>query len=298
MTKRYKLMENMFLPTPLRRVTALILVCLFLPGCSMLMRAATEDLAGNLSRAILKQNDPKTVRDGAPAYLLMVDSFIDGDPDSVSLLLAGAKLYGTYAGVFVDEADRARRLSSKAWSYARRAWCRHRTDSCSLHSLPYDSYSKVVAALEPADVPVAYNYAVTWAGYLQAHRDDMVSMANVPRVQQLLSRVVALAPDTDNGGAHMYLGVLKSLLPAALGGKPDEARAHFEQASKLAAGRNLMPQVLQAEHVARPLFLREEHDRLLQQVLAADPEQDGYTLMNVLAQQRARELQRSAAEYF
>lgn len=297
MTLRHKLMEKMYLPS-LFRHSGLILVCLGLCGCSMLMRAATADLASNLSEAILKQNDPETVRDGAPAYLLMVDGFIDGDPDSVSLLLAGAKLYGTYAGVFVDETDRAKRLSSKAWSYAQRALCRHRADSCTLHSLPFEQFAKGVANLDVADVPVVYGYAVTWAGYLQAHRDDMSSMANVPKVQKLIGRVVELAPDTDHGGAHMYLGVLKSLLPPALGGKPDEARAHFEQATRLAGGRNLMPQLLQAEHVARPLFLREEHDRLLKQVLAANPEQDRYTLMNVLAQRRARELQRSASEYF
>src|SRR5213075_2396873 len=32
---------------------------------------------------------------------------------------------------------------------------------------------------------------------------------------------------------HGYLGILDSLRPAALGGKPDEARAHFERAIEL-----------------------------------------------------------------
>ena len=41
------------------------------------MQSATNEMAENLSAAILNQDDPETVRDGAPAYLLMLDSFID-----------------------------------------------------------------------------------------------------------------------------------------------------------------------------------------------------------------------------
>jgi hypothetical protein len=40
------------------------------------------------------------------------------------------------------------------------------------------------------------------------------------------------------------------------------------------------------------------HDRLLNEVLAADPYQDGYTLSNVLAQEQAREMLAQADEYF
>ena len=44
---------------------------------------ATGDLSDNLSRAVLEQNDPETVRQGAPAFLLMLDGFIGGDPDNL-----------------------------------------------------------------------------------------------------------------------------------------------------------------------------------------------------------------------
>jgi hypothetical protein len=53
-------------------------------------------MADNLTLAILNQNDLETVRVGAPAYLLMLDSFIQGDPENTDMLLAGAKLYSSY----------------------------------------------------------------------------------------------------------------------------------------------------------------------------------------------------------
>ncbi|MCM2356079.1 MAG: TRAP transporter TatT component family protein [Arenimonas sp.] len=53
-----------------------------------------------------------------------------------------------------------------------------------------------------------------------------------------------------------------------------------------------------AEYYARLLFDQELHDRLLAEVLAADPVEPGFTLMNVLAQQRAQALQASGRDYF
>ena len=51
-----------------------------------MMQSATNDMATNLSAAIMNQDDPETVRDGAPAYLLMLDSFIAGSPDDATIL--------------------------------------------------------------------------------------------------------------------------------------------------------------------------------------------------------------------
>jgi hypothetical protein len=46
------------------------------------------------------------------------------------------------------------------------------------------------------------------------------------------------------------------------------------------------------------LYLRELHDRLLTEVIDADPNVPGYTLTNVLAQRSAKKLLESADDYF
>ena len=63
-------------------------------------------------------------------------------------------------------------------------------------------------------------------------------------------------------------------------------------------GRNLYAKALMAEYYARLVFDQALHDRLLEEVLAADPAQTGFTLVNVLAQSRARELQASGKDFF
>jgi len=91
---------------------------------------------------------------------------------------------------------------------------------------------------------------------------------------------VELDETLQNGGPQLYLGILQLLRPPSLGGVPDQGRAHLERAIELSGGRNLTAKVELAKRYARTLYDRELHDKLLQEVLAADPEAEGLTLFN------------------
>jgi TRAP transporter T-component len=280
-----------------RSLCALLLI-LPLAGCSSLVSRATTGLAENLSAAMADQDDPETVEAGAPAYLLMIDGFILDDPKSENLLRAGAKLYGAYASVFAKDPQRAQRLSSKSRQYAERALCLHRAKFCGLGARPFDEFRAVLAGMNGADVPALYTLAAAWAGWIQAHSSDWNAIADLPKVRAAMERVVALDETHDHGSARLYLGVMTSLVPAALGGKPEEGRAHFERAIAISQGRDLMAKVEYARHYARLVFDRELHDRLLNEVLQAPAAAPGLTLRNTLAQRSARELLKSADKYF
>ncbi|MEM9173378.1 MAG: TRAP transporter TatT component family protein, partial [Pseudomonadota bacterium] len=83
-----------------------------------------------------------------------------------------------------------------------------------------------------------------------------------------------------------------------LGDDPDVARGHFDKAIALTDGQDLSVKVEYARSYARTYYERELHDRLLNEVLAADPVADGYTLTNTLAQRDAQALLDSADDYF
>jgi len=96
----------------------------------------------------------------------------------------------------------------------------------------------------------------------------------------------------------MYLGVINSLRPEAVGGKPEQGRTYFEKAVEVSGGKNLYAKTLEAEFYARLVFNQELHDKLLNEVLAADPSAPGFTLINTLAKQRAKKLLESGKDYF
>ena len=148
------------------------------------------------------------------------------------------------------------------------------------------------------DVPDLFTLGSAWSAWIQAHREDWNAVAEISRVESIMERVVKLDEFYSDGAAHLYLGVLATFLPPALGGKPDVGRQHFEHVLDISNNKNLMVKVLYAKHYARLMFDRELHDRLLREVLKAEPDIPGYVLSNALAQQKARELLDSAEDYF
>jgi len=280
------------------RLLPALLTLLALTGCASLASSATSKLANNLSSAILNQDDPETVQAGMPSYLLLVDSLIEGDPQNENMLLAGSKLYGAYAAAFVKEPERAKRLAGKARNYIDRALCAHDAKLCNVLDKPFEEFAAAIATLKLEDVPLLYASGTAWAGWIQANSGDWNAIANLAKVKAAMARSVELDETYSHGEGHLYLGVFATLLPPALGGKPEEGLAHFERAIKLSAGRDLMAKVEYARRYARITYNRELHDRLLQEVLDADAVEPGLTLSNVLAKRQAKELLASAESYF
>jgi hypothetical protein len=269
-----------------------------LTGCSSMMTSATTGLAESLTAAVLDQNDPETVRQGAPAYLLLIDGLIADAPKNTDLLLAGAGLYSSYAGAFVDDPERAARLSIKGRDYGWAALCSGNKNACGIWSAPYDDFERTINAMGQKDVPVLYGAGAAWASWIRANTDDWSAIADKARVDLMMQRVVTLDETYDDGSAYLYLGILATLLPKAAGGQPEQGRVAFERVIELSDGKNLSAKVLLARSYARLVFDRELHDGLCQEVIDADPVAPGLTLTNTMAQDEARSLLESSEDYF
>lgn len=279
-------------------ILAVLLGSLLSSGCSTLISSVTQSFAEDLSAAILNNPDLAMVRDGAPSYLILVDSLVARSPDDPFMLQQSARLHSAYAVAFVVEEERAKLLHAKAKSQALAAVCHALKNACDLHQRPYQEFERWVARQGERSVPQIYNLAVSWAGWVQANSDDFNAIADLARVKALMLRVAELQPGYDDGGVFLYLGVLETLLPPGMGGKPQVGRRYFEQAIKLSRGANLMAKVMYADQYARLMFERELHDRLLLEVLDAPVEVDGLTLMNTVAKEQAQTLLDGADDYF
>ena len=275
-----------------------LLCAVLLTACGSVVHRATRQFADNLTTAILNQDDPATVHDGVPSYLLLIDGIIDSDPNNADALLAGAKLYSSYAGGFVDNPARTQHLAERAYGYAKRALCLRERDLCQALDAPFDTFEIALDKSNRGDIETIYGFASAWAGRIQVNTGDWNAIADLPKLQALLMRLVSINPQYDNGGAYLYLGVINSIRPASLGGKPEEGKANFEKALELSQGKNQMVRVLYAQFYARLVFDQELHDRLLNEVLAADPVVPKLTLINTLAKIKAKALLESGKDYF
>jgi len=276
----------------------LLLASFLLSGCSALMSRATSGLASNLSAAILNQEDPETVRDGIPAYLLMLDSFVAGTPEDVAMLSAAAELYAAFGVVFVDDPERAKRLTQRSWDYGQRALCNANSNTCGMANLHFQDMQPILDTLDQKNSAPLYTFGLSWLAYIQTHSDDADALARLPQATAVMQRTRELDPDYKPGQVEMYLAVLNTIRPPALGGDFKAGRVHYERAIEISNGRDLSIQVNFARYYARTLYDRELHDKVLQQVLMADPVEPSLTLTNTLAQREARILLNNADEYF
>lgn len=286
------------LPRPVLRLLSLLVLGALLGGCGGLFEETGRRFASNLSSAIADNDDPEIVKEGSASYLLLLDALVRQEPESPAFRQAAAALNSAYAGAFVKEPKRAAALSDKALGYALEAMCLSHDTLCKLREMPVADLQQQLAALDKDDVALIYTTGAAWAGWVQAHSEDFNAVADLPRVEALMQRVVALDESYQGGAAHLYLGVIATAIPPALGGRPEAGKLHFEKAVSLSEGKNLMAKVYYAKNYARGLYDRELHDKLLNEVLSADAHASGWTLSNLLAQQDAVELLKSADEYF
>ena len=280
------------------RLIAVVAVSGLLGGCASLVSSAASDFADSLSVAILNQDDPETVRAAVPSYMLMLDSLVEGNPDDPDILAAAATLYASYGAVFAEDPLRAKRLTRRARDYGQRAMCVEYADACRWREQTYDEFTASVAGVTAEDAELLYTYGFATLAYLRAHSDDWNSLAELPQAEALFEHYLAIAGDNVNAATYVYMGILLTLRPPALGGKPDIAREYFEKAIALSDGRDLAAKVEFAKGYAKMLYERELHDELLTEVIGADPYVDGLTLSNVLAKEEAAKLLLEADEYF
>lgn len=277
----------------LRRLICGVLCAVLASGCSIIGKRAAD----TLSTIVLDQNDPELVTSGLPGYLLFVDGLIAQHPQNVNLLSAGAQLFAIYGSRFAAP-DHAVVLTAKARRYGERAICITHTPACSWSTKDYDAFVADLGKVERKQLDALYAYAVGWLSNLQATSEDWGAVADLPRVEAVLERALALDETYEHGAIHGYLGILGALRPPALGGKPDEARAHFERAIELSGGKDLSIKVEYARRYARLVFDQELHDRLLTDVLNSPTEAPKLTLFNVLAKKEAEGLLATSKEYF
>ncbi len=269
-----------------------------LSGCASLMSSAASGLTDSISDSVLNQDDPETAKAALPTFMVLIDGMVRDNPKDPDLLSAGATLYASYGAIFAEDPERASRLTSRARRYAHSAVCVVYAPSCDWGDLTHDEFVATLDGIGSKNAQYLYTYGFASLVFLRAHSDDWNSLAELPNMEALFNHYLNISGDAVNSSVYTYMGILLTLRPPALGGEPERAREYFEKAIASSGGKDLGAKVEYARGYAKLLYERELHDRLLSEVLAADPYQDGYTLSNVLAREQAMQLLSEADDYF
>ncbi|VAW65978.1 hypothetical protein MNBD_GAMMA08-1679 [hydrothermal vent metagenome] len=286
-----------------------LLICLAMSGCSLYIDSFTNDL----TKAIESSNDPQTIMQALPAYIVLIDGMIEGDPQDEDILMASVFLMNAYSSLLGSQIDliedmpeyhingiknHQKRLNKKALQRAEKALCIHDEMLCNITNLKFNELSLKLKSIKDNEINILYRLGTAWVSWVQVNTDDWNAMAQLAQIKLILQIVIDKNDTIDDGNAHVYLAVLNSLIPATLGGKPEVGKQHFEAAIKISNGNNLMAKALYAEYYARLMFDEKLHKRLTDEIILEESKNKSLSLINTLAVEKAKALQRSASDYF
>ena len=267
-----------------------------LTSCATVVNNATNSMAISVSSGIMNAEDVKVVKEGLPAYVIMLDGYIIQSPNNTDLLDTAASLNSLYASQFVESSMRSQQLLNKALGYSKNSICLQFT-LCDVQKLPFADFKQQLSIINENNLRSFYVLASTWASWIKINSGDWNAVADIARVEAILEKITDVDGSYEYGMPHVYLGVLAAIIPPALGGKPEVAKHHFETARSI-SNNNLIASVMYAKHYARMVFDKTLHDALLNEVVNSNRKQPNLTLSNTLAQNMANQLLQSGEDYF
>ena len=273
-------------------------------GCSvkrMAVNKVGDALAGG-GTTFASDDDPELVKAAVPFSLKLMESLLNESPRHEGLLLAAASGFTQYAYAFVQEdADetedkdlaaaeemrgRARRLYLRARNYGLRGLeVRHKGFEKALRADP----KQAVRLATVKDVPLLYWTAVSWAGAVSLSKDNPDLIGEMPIVEAMMDRALALDEAFGDGAIHTYLITYEMSRPGGAGDPTERSRQHYERALSLSKGLQAGPMVSFAEAVCVQKQDLKQFESLLQRALAVNADaRPEWRLANLVLQRRAK----------
>ena len=283
-------------------------------GCSvkrMAVNKVGDALAGG-GTTFASDDDPELVKAAVPFSLKLMESLLNESPRHEGLLLAASSGFTQYAYAFVQEdADemedkdlavaeemrgRARRLYLRARNYGLRGLeVRHKGFEKAVRADP----KQAVRVATVKDVPLLYWTAVSWAGAVSLSKDNPDLIGEMPIVEAMMDRALALDEAFGDGAIHTYLITYEMSRPGGAGDPTERSRQHYERALALSKGLQAGPMVSFAEAVCVQKQDLKQFEALLQQALTINPDvKPENRLANLVMQRRAKWLLSRTDELF
>jgi predicted anti-sigma-YlaC factor YlaD len=287
------------------RTAVSLLLASWVAGCVSVKQMAINKLGDALAgggTVFSADDDPELIRAAVPFSLKLMESLLAGSPRHEGLLLAACSGFTQYGYAFVqDGAETAGNLatSREIEARARRLYLRARDYGLRALDVAHPGFAaqlgrdprSAAATTKASDVPALYWTAVSWAAAISLSKDDARLIADLPKVEAMIDRALALEESWDGGAIHGFLITFEMGRATGEGDPAERARRHFDRAVDLSGGRSAGPFLSYAESVCIEREDRAQFEQLVRRALAINPDDDPPTrLANLVAQRHARRL--------
>ena len=237
--------------------------------------------------------------------LKLLEGLLEVTPDNGDLLLLASSNFARYTFGFIEEKidianrrndfeERDKQVAQAVDFYGRARNYGLRLISQSREAFPavleqdLEHLSLELKHLKKKHVPALFWTAYAWGSMINLRQDEPAQLAQLPKVDRMMQRVLELDETYFFGGAHLFYGVYYGSRSEMLGGNPAKAKQHLQRAIEISNGKYLMAKFLLARYYAVLVQDRELFGQTLQEIISAStdlfPEQG---LANQLAKRYA-----------
>lgn len=279
---------------PNRGAVVVLLAWTQLGGCStsQLIARGAAPLIDNGLIAMNRETDLEFARASIPPNLKMLEALLLADPGNVAYRVQAAIGFYGYAVGFVEDDDpnRSAGLYRRALVHARAALAAQGVAEPVLTGAP-GQLDAALARLDARAVPALFWTASAWAKWIEQQLDDPARLAELPRVEALMRRALALDETYYYGGPHLFFGAYYGGRAPMFGGDFARSAYHFDQAARISRNGLLLVEVYRAQYLFRQMGERAAFHAALTRVLDTPAGNDpDLGLVNAIARKKAAHL--------
>lgn len=260
------------------------------------------------------ESDVEIAREAGLTMIKMIEAFQYDNPANKNLNTLLARSYANYAQGFLEYQlltskgvnevkyqkylERTKMFYERGKQYGLRVLRGNGSFKSALNK-DLDTFVKSLKGFGRSAVPQLFWTAMSWGGLINLSLDSPLAIAEFPRVEAIMQRVLMLDEHYFYSSPNLFFGYSLGSRPQMFGGNYEKSKAHFEAALSAYNRKFLMGLVYYAEVYAVQTQNASLFTTLLNEVLAADaaalPEA---RLANELAQRRARWLLENKEKFF
>lgn len=268
---------------------AVAFTCVTMSGCMSMVRTGiriAHPALENIEASLLQQSNLSLTKKGLPGTIVLLEGLLKTRPNDMLLQVMAVKVYTALGMLVEDESqEEATALYARGTELGIAALKQHSGFRKAMEEGA--TISQAVREIKSKKFlpPLLWTAASMGCNVLLNVGDPMI-VVDLAAVNAMAEQAVSIDPQYFYGLAHMFIGTVNSMLPAAFGGDREKALKAFETISALNNGNFLLSKVFYAR-----FYLTD--DKLINQTLsgvldAPDGLIPEIELMNQIAKAKAR----------
>ena len=168
--------------------------------------------------ALYEESDLDLAEQAIASDLKLLEGLIKSDPKNDKFLLLACQGFGSYALGFVEDThpDRAQLFYLRGRDYGLKILNKNQDFNLAMNG-SIDQLESALKKFNKKDVPTLFWTANNWASWINLNFTDPQALADLPKVQSIMQRVIDLDESYFYGGAHLFFGTIYAVRPPILG---------------------------------------------------------------------------------